>query len=132
MADINSLIDHELRSYLSAVDEYQICVIELASRCKSGCFDIARARKAMSCQGSTVSQLQFPAQFVAQTKVEVDFDSDCAMTLKRLDRLKSNLGDADCCSPRPTDPLNWFGILIPDHLRKSQQSFTRGLEVELI
>ena len=127
--DLNQQIDDELRSFLSAFDEYQACTIELAAACKSGCFDIARARKAMSCQGSTVTSLQYPSLFAARVGVEVDTDSDFVMRLKTIDRAKDAERGADSELTRSVDPLKWFGILVPEHLRNSQRTFSKGLEV---
>ena len=129
---MNDEIDQELRSFLNAVDEYQACTSELAAACKSGCFDIARARKAMSCQGTTVTQLQYPALFAARIGVYVDTDSDFVMKLKEIEQkpveTNQDLSDSDA-PPRSVDPLKWFGILVPEHLRNSQRTFSRGLEV---
>jgi hypothetical protein len=131
MPSLDSQIDQELRAFLAAVDEYQACTVELAASCKSGCFDIARARKAMSGQGSTVSQLQYPAVFTARVGVQVDIDSDHVMKLKSVEEIPktdSKSSEEDTV-PRSVDPLKWFGILVPEHLRNSQRTFSRGLEV---
>jgi hypothetical protein len=128
-ADLNVRIDEELRSFLSAVDEYQTCSAELAAACKSGCFDIARARKAMSCQGSTVTSLQYPALFAARVGVEVDTDADYIIKLKDCERENSARCNDSSEMPKSVDPLKWFGILVPEHLRNSQRTFSKGLEV---
>ncbi len=133
MVSIESQIDQELRAFLAAVDEYQACSVELAASCKSGCFDIARARKAMSCQGSTVSQLQYPAVFTHRVGVQVDIDSDYVMKLKDVDEItkSDSKSSEDDTVPRSVDPLKWFGILVPEHLRNSQRTFSRGVEVNV-
>ncbi len=131
MSSLESQIDQELRAFLAAVDEYQSCTVELASSCKSGCFDIARARKAMSCQGTTVSQLQYPAVFNARVGVQVDTESDYVMKVKKIEEIPhsdSKSSEEDTVI-RSVDPLKWFGILVPEHLRNSQRTFSRGLEV---
>jgi hypothetical protein len=134
MSALDTQIDDELRSYLLAVDDYQTSAVELAACCKSGCFDIAKARKAMSCEGSSVSQLQYPAQMKARIGILVDEDSDAIFCLNRIDAnvkaCEENSEVYDEGNTRgSTDPLNWFGILVPIHLRNSQQTFIRGLQV---
>ena len=41
------------------------CAVQIVSACKSGVFDLARARKSMGHSGCAVSQLQYPARMKA-------------------------------------------------------------------
>ena len=125
-ACLEERIDEELRQFLKAVDEYQTASAEVAAACKSGCFDIARARKAMSAQGSTssISQLQYPAQISARVRLHVDTESPDVLKASEP-RPKSS----ECEAQASVDPIKWFGILVPQHLRNSQRTFSRGLEV---
>mmetsp|Transcript_12157 Transcript_12157/g.19072 ORF Transcript_12157/g.19072 Transcript_12157/m.19072 type:complete len:103 (-) Transcript_12157:447-755(-) len=64
-------IDTELLAYLRCVDEYQTAASEVAACCKSGIFDIARARKSMGNRGMGVTELQYPKTMTAGSKIEV-------------------------------------------------------------
>ena len=64
--------------------------------------------------------------------VDLDTETDYIIKLKDFEREKSESnGSNNSEMARSVDPLKWFGILVPEHLRNSQRTFSKGLEVLL-
>ncbi|KAJ8326792.1 hypothetical protein O5D80_004239 [Batrachochytrium dendrobatidis] len=68
-------------------------------------------------------KIQHEPNLPTTTKV-MDSDSDTASDSKESKSSQS----ADTKPTHIRDPLHWFGLLVPSHLRESQQQFKAGLD----
>lgn len=90
--------------------------------------------QAMGGKGIGVSQIHYPARMRARATVDVkpgkDSDGCTGMHLKfRTGPVPKGEGDEEEDDPgADRDPIKWFGVLIPQHLRNSQTTFLTGLE----
>jgi hypothetical protein len=112
MADeLSEQIDTELRAYLRSVDSYQVAQAEVEA-------------------GRAVSQLQYPARITPRARISFDTDrtdEGGVFQLQQESAQSTTLND-DTEHPGGGDPLRWFGVLVPQHLRATQKAFARGLE----
>eukprot|EP00961_Rhodomonas_salina_P034343 462785-Rhodomonas_salina.2 len=130
-------IDNELRSFLKCVDDYQTAHAEVVAACRSGILDLARARKSMGNRGMGVTTLQYPARMTATQIIDIDPENESVMALRYRSNQEGGYAGAKADSPPSgdekvieTDPIRWFGVLVPQQLRTSQTSFSRGLQVQ--
>ena len=121
-------VDEALRAYLRCVDSYQTAQAEVEAACKAGVMDMSRARRSMGQSGRAVSQLQYPARIKSRVRVTVDENREGGVIQIDRDPARSIEADADLEPVGGGDPIRWFGVLVPQHLRSSQKSFVRGLE----
>jgi len=131
MADeLSEQIDTELRAYLRSVDSYQVAQAEVEAACKAGLLDKSRARRTMGQSGRAVSQLQYPARITPRARISFDADRTDEGGVFQLqhESAQSKTSNDDTEHPGGGDPLRWFGVLVPQHLRATQKAFARGLE----
>eukprot|EP00960_Hanusia_phi_P032377 749821-Hanusia_phi.AAC.1 len=136
MAEAGVAVDQALMAYLKDVDEYQTSMAEVVAACKAGMFELARARKSMGFKGCAVSQLQYPSRMKATRKIEFQegdeeisetnaYGEGFVMFSRAVETVPEKSEEEE---PVCTDPIKWFGILVPSSLRASQKNFIRAVE----
>jgi hypothetical protein len=91
----------------------------------------------MAGKGIGVSQIHYPARMRARATVDVgcedgEEEADIIMRLKMregpLPRDSVRGAEDDDDDPgADRDPIKWFGVLVPQHLRNSQATFKKGV-----
>ncbi|ESO95768.1 hypothetical protein LOTGIDRAFT_116702 [Lottia gigantea] len=117
---------------------------------KDGFLNLSRARYNMGVKA--VGTSQFSDSMVALTKVDVNdkeqkssemfqVHSLRAQTTKKLENSLRNrkqgpenidgVESGKSEDPVPVDPIKWFGVLVPQNLRKSQQGFKDAVTISV-
>ncbi|KAF7468449.1 Hypothetical predicted protein [Marmota monax] len=121
--DLRAELDSLLLQLLRDLEELEV-KWEGAERSSGG--GLALARKRSLCDGETQNGFQTfrVVRADAQTPEEVG---------PRESALRRRKGPTKTPEPEPyaapQDPLNWFGILVPQSLRQTQASFRDGLQL---
>nr|CAD7434242.1 unnamed protein product [Timema monikensis] len=150
---ISKKLDDAIMEVLELMDELVKCKLMLEEITKSGFWNLAKARYIMG--NSSVSALQLPsegtdADIVALSTV---YKSDDQFTLQTIsptkvkktstgelrkrtnncivnDEVREKVPDGyDVDQPELVDPVNWFGVLVPQNLRQAQSNFKSALEL---
>lgn len=114
LAEVCEALDELTLKQVDLLDEQLVLVSKLSSLMTCGFIDMAKSRYISG--ERTVSATQIPGEdstIEAVTTVDRDF-----MDKLTLSRNK----DA-------SDPIRWFGVLVPSSLKQSQQAFRNVLDV---
>ena len=108
----NTLDDLTLRK-LDLLDEQLVLMTKMSSLLTNGFIDLAKTRYIKG--ESTVSTTQIPGEdSVFEAVVKVDRDVNNRLSLKK--------------NEETSDPIKWFGVLVPTSLKQSQTAFSKALE----
>lgn len=152
--DIDEELDDLSLRVLDLSQELINTKLDVEKRMKNGFLNLAKARYSMGYK--QVSGLQLPTEdwddFAAKVKVNHDeclrkenhvrfcyfsMSDGTSSSVETLDsalvnRKQKDSGDTKKSPDKRTDPLKWFGILVPTALRQSQQDFQKSAEVAII
>ncbi|CAH0384019.1 unnamed protein product [Bemisia tabaci] len=145
--DLNTELDKLGFKVLQLMNDYIKSKVQLEQTIKNGCLDLAKARYIRG--GAAISSLQLPTEdslgVKALAKVEAHHertDGCTSFSLLHFEPTISNKkstdsetdsytdGDKSCLdSEKITDPLKWFGVLVPQNLRQAQAWFKQSIEL---
>ncbi|PSN39621.1 hypothetical protein C0J52_13802 [Blattella germanica] len=130
---------------LDLMEEYIKCKMRMEDMVKASCLDLAKARYIMG--NHSVSQLQLPTEesdnVTASTTVVSKDENKRKVECKVFRLQKEGETDKGGVRQRTTeqdstkgekngtvsDPLKWFGYLVPQNLRQAQKGFKNVLEL---
>ncbi|XP_004634500.1 coiled-coil domain-containing protein 115 [Octodon degus] len=145
--DLRAELDSLLLQLLSDLEELETKRAALNARVEEGWLSLAKARYAMGAK--SVGPLQYASRMEPRVCVRASEDRDGRRTFRVVSaeaQTPEELGPREagewlfrCPDPSgmaestllsaPQDPLNWFGILVPQSLRQAQASFQDGLQL---
>lgn len=96
------------------LDEQLVLMTKIGGLLTNGYIDLAKSRYIGG--DKTVSAAQIPGEdSVVEAVMTVDRDEKNRLAVSR--------------NEEGTNPIKWFGVLVPSSLRQSQQAFQKALEV---
>ncbi|KAI3657157.1 hypothetical protein MP638_002349 [Amoeboaphelidium occidentale] len=112
---------------VDALEKYLEMQKELSEQMKSAFWNLSRAQHTMG--HSRVSTLQVPAidEMKAQTLLEIS-STDWWIVQRTEEEIEQDEDDEEKEAHTFTDPLKWFGVLVPQTLKESQKDFKAALE----
>ncbi|KAK2507125.1 hypothetical protein MC885_004114 [Smutsia gigantea] len=113
---IRAELDALLLQLLGDLEELEAKRAALNARVEEGWLSLSKARYAMG--NKSVGPLQYASRMQPQV---------CLCT-RRKGVTRTPEPEP---FPAPQDPLNWFGILVPNSLRQAQASFREGLQLAI-
>lgn len=119
---------------LDLMSQYVACKVNIEQYIKAGCLDLAKARYILG--NKSISSLQLPTEenvgVTAQFKVTVEENSEGKLKCEHYKiPVDSNviLRGKSFEKEFPKEPLKWFGVLVPQSLRRAQTTFQNSLEI---
>lgn len=106
-------LDELTLKQVDLLDEQLVLMTKIGSLLTSGYIDLAKSRYISG--DKTVSAAQIPGEdSVVEAVMTVDRDYKNRLAVSR--------------NEEGTNPMKWFGVLVPGSLRQSQQAFQKVLE----
>ncbi len=113
LAKLCESLDELTMKQVDLVDEQLVLMSKVSSLLTSGFIDLAKSRYISG--EKTVSTTQIPGEdSVVEAVTTVNRTSTNRLTVSR--------------NEEGSDPIKWFGVLVPSSLRQSQQAFKQVLE----
>lgn len=112
---------------------------------KAGSINLAKSRYIMGNRNVSVSQLptEDSVPFWALRKVENSYSNENGIKtpvftllvnqpLKKTKSVEANVSEGCTEDTRPSsDPLHWFGVLVPQNMRVAQESFKKAVDLSI-
>ncbi|EMR10695.1 hypothetical protein PNEG_00846 [Pneumocystis murina B123] len=125
------LLDDALIKYLSLIDDYISLIFMLCETLKKGYFSIAKANYInLYTPRCLAIQENYDKRMKAIYRVNISDQDIQLIELKTVITTKETSKME--IEEMPTNPVHWFGILVPQELRNAQQHFKDGIFNDLI
>jgi len=132
--DVESHLEHLddlLKQYLGFLDEYHAARQELSRHLSTGFFNLAQANRSAG-PGRRYGQDYYDERMQASRRVSVMEDDEGSRveinsTIPEVTPAEQNEKEELTKDP-PSDPLRWFGILVPPALRSAKTDFAVAVD----
>ncbi|XP_045454516.1 coiled-coil domain-containing protein 115 [Melitaea cinxia] len=115
MEMICDLLDKLVLQQLHLIEDKMCCELNIETGINNGCIHLAKSRYIMG--QNSVSKERLPTESSPEFSASVTCDSILEDNVKQL---KISNADTGSCV---VNPLNWFGVLVPQNLHKSKDIF---------
>lgn len=120
-------LDSLLERYLRVLHEYQNARQDLSKQFSSGFFNLAQANRSAGA-GRRYGQDYFDERMHASRRVSVGASGINITTRTSQEAEEEKHGKSKGQKESFSDPLRWFGILVPPALRSAQTDFAIAVE----
>jgi len=124
-------LDDLLKQYLGFLDEYHTARQELSRHFSTGFFNLAQANRSAG-PGRRYGQDYYDERMQASRRVSVIMDEEgsrvrISSTAPEVTPAEQNEKE-ELTKEASSDPLRWFGILVPPALRSAKTDFAAALD----
>eukprot|EP00295_Goniomonas_pacifica_P027928 CAMPEP_0175936096 /NCGR_PEP_ID=MMETSP0108-20121206/21429_1 /TAXON_ID=195067 ORGANISM="Goniomonas pacifica, Strain CCMP1869" /NCGR_SAMPLE_ID=MMETSP0108 /ASSEMBLY_ACC=CAM_ASM_000204 /LENGTH=147 /DNA_ID=CAMNT_0017260155 /DNA_START=9 /DNA_END=452 /DNA_ORIENTATION=- len=117
--------DDVLCELMAEVDHYQEIHHQMQVACKEGRFLLASTRRSTGM--TRISPCQFDENMTASAKVNIDESG--SLSFQAPPWVVSKAKQEGTETKKSDNPINWFGVLVPPALRRSQRHFLNATEL---
>ncbi|CAH2095298.1 unnamed protein product [Euphydryas editha] len=118
MEMVCDLLDKLVLRQLLLIEDKMRCELNIETSINNGCIHLAKSRYIMG--QNSVSKERLPTESSAEFSASVTCDTILEDNIKQL-KIKTETGSS------VINPLNWFGVLVPQNLHKAKDIFKNSV-----